>query len=243
MRARNMKEADNSILTGLPEAELARLLPHLEQIELRLGQSLYKSGDLIDYIYFPSTSLISLVTHMTSGGAIEVAVIGSDGMVGIPVLLGDEIAFEEAIVQVAGQASRMRATVLKEIVQEKHSPLLTLLLLYTRNLMKQVMQTAACNRLHNESERLVRWLLLCRDRVGSDEIALTQDFLSDILGLPRKSVTEAANQLQTRGLIRYNPGNIKILQRKKLEAMACECYQIESRNYHNSGVLLETKSA
>jgi CRP-like cAMP-binding protein len=237
----NMKVNENIILSSLPQDEYRRLLPQLETMDLPLGRSLYKSGDIIQHVYFPLSALVSLVTHMTSGGAIEVAVIGKDGMVGIPVLLGDEIAFEEAVVQVPGQALRMRSNILKEIVQERHSPLLTSLLLYTRNLMKQVMQTAACNRLHNETERLARWLLLCRDRAESDNLILTQDFLSDILGLPRETVTQAATLIQTNGLIRYSPGSIKILQRKKLEELACECYRIEVSSHRNSGVMLETK--
>ena len=154
------------------------------------------------------------------------AVIGRDGMVGIPVLLGDDIAFDDAIVQVAGSAKRMRSTVLKEAVQQSHSPLLTLLLLYTRTLMKQVIQTAACNRLHNERERLARWLLMCSDRLDSDELPLTQDFLSDLLGLRRTSLTSAAADIQNEGLISYAPGSIRILKRQGLERLACECYRV-----------------
>lgn len=227
---------ENLILAALPHDEYQRLSPNLEVVELPLGGSLYKSGDVIEYVYFPNSALVSLVTHMNSGDAIEVGVIGKDGMVGIPVLLGDDIAFEEAIVQVAGTAMRMRSGVLKQIVQQSHSPLLTMLLLYTRVLMKQVMQTSACNRLHNEKERLARWLLMCRDRLRSDELPLTQDFLSDLLGVPRVSITDAASYIQTKGLIRYTPGSIRILKRKKLESVACECYRVEALNRGTLGV-------
>jgi CRP-like cAMP-binding protein len=221
----NSATTENLILSAIDADEYAQLLPHLEVLELPLGANLYKSGDAIEYVYFPRTTLVSLVTHMKTGRAIEVGVIGRDGMVGIPVLLGDDIAFEQAVVQLAGSAVRMRSTVLKEAVQRRSSSLLTLLLLYTRSLMKQVMQTAACNRTHNERERLARWLLMCRDRMETDDLPLTQDFLSDLLALPRASITNAATDIQTKGLIRYTPGSIKILKRERLEAFACECYR------------------
>jgi len=221
----NSATIENLILSAIDADEYARLLPDLEVLELPLGANLYKSGDAIEYVYFPRTTLVSLVTHMKTGRAIEVGVIGRDGMVGIPVLLGDDIAFEQAVVQLAGSAVRMRSTVLKEAVQRRSSSLLTLLLLYTRSLMKQVMQTAACNRTHNERERLARWLLMCRDRMETDDLPLTQDFLSDLLALPRASLTNAATEIQTKGLIRYTPGSIKILKRERLEAFACECYR------------------
>ncbi len=152
------------------------------------------------------------------------------------------IAFEEAVVQVAGSAVRMRSTVLKKTVQRRASPLLTLLLLYTRTLMKQVMQTAACNRLHSEKERLARWLLMCRDRMESDDLPLTQDFLSDVLGLPRATITNAATDIQAKGMIRYTPGSIKILKRKRLEALACECYRVVTVNGDTSGLKSNSSS-
>jgi len=238
----NESKIENLILTAIHPDEYARLLPNLEAVELSLGANLYKSGDIIEYVYFPRTALVSLVTHMKNGEAIEVAVIGRDGMVGIPVLLGDDIAFEEAVVQVAGSAVRMRSTVLKKTVQRRASPLLTLLLLYTRTLMKQVMQTAACNRLHSEKERLARWLLMCRDRMESDDLPLTQDFLSDVLGLPRATITNAATDIQTRGMIRYTPGSIKILKRKRLEALACECYRVVTVSGDTSGLKSNSRS-
>jgi CRP-like cAMP-binding protein len=231
---------ENLILSELSRGDYEVLLPDLEEVTLPLGGNLYKSGDVIEYVYFPRTTLVSLVTHMGNGAAIEVAVIGKDGMVGIPVLLGDDIAFEEAIVQVAGSAIRLSSKVLKQTIQRNHSSLLTLLLLYTRTLMKQVMQTAACNRIHNEKERLARWLLMCRDSLESDELPLTQDFLSDLLGLPRATVTAAAADIQARGLIRYTPGAITILKGQGLENLACECYRVASRNEQDSGVLTAT---
>lgn len=229
----------NLILAAITKDEYESLLPVLEPVILPLGASLYKSGDIIEHVYFPGQALVSLVTHMTDGVAIEVGVIGRDGMVGIPVLLGDDIAFEEARVQIAGPAMRMRSIVLKQTLKERHSQLLTLLLLYTRTLMNQVIQTAACNRQHNEMERLSRWLLMCRDRLESDELPLTQDFLSDMLGIRRASMTHAAVNLQNDGLIRYSPGNIKILNRQRLEEVACECYRVVPMNA-KSGVMIDT---
>lgn len=216
----------NLILAALPEDEYERLLPDLELVSLSLNEPLYKSGDIIEYVYFPGDTLISLVTHMKEGVRVEVGVIGRDGMVGIPVLLGDDIAFEEAIVQIAGGAMRMRSRLLKKVLKRGHSPLLTQLLLYTRILMKQVAQTAACNRLHTEEERLSRWLLTCRDRMETDELPLTQEFISDMLGIRRTEESNAVLDLQTAGLIRYSQGKVSILNRQGLEEYACECYRI-----------------
>lgn len=214
----------NLILAGLPRKEYARLLPDLEAVALTPGEKLYKSGDSIGHVYFPGDGLVSLVTHMNDGTTVEVGIIGHDGMVGIPVLLGDDIAFEEAVVQIVGSAMRMRSGVFKASLGRNHSPLLTQLLLYTRSLMKQVGRTAACNRIHTVEERLSRWLLMCRDRMESDELPLTQEFISNMLGTRRASVGTAATGLQTEGLIRYSRGHISILDRVGLEDAACECY-------------------
>ena len=214
----------NLILAGLPRREYARMLPALEAVALPPGEKLYKSGDAIEHVYFPGDGLVSLVTHMNDGTTVEVGIIGRDGMVGIPVLLGDDIAFEEAVVQIEGDAMRMRSVVLKDALRRNHSPLLTELLLYTRALMKQVGRTAACNRIHTVEERLSRWLLMCRDRMESDELPLTQEFISNMLGTRRASVGSAATGLQTEGLIHYSRGHISILDRKGLEEAACECY-------------------
>lgn len=214
----------NRILAALAPREYERLLPDLEMISLPLEVSLYKSGDFIEYVYFPSDGVVSLITHMKSGPAIEVGLIGSDGMVGIPVLLGDRIAFEEAVVQIEGSALRMKSEKLKDRLKKAHNPLLTELLLYTRVLMKQVAQTAACNRLHTVERRLARWLLMCHDRVGLNELPLTQELISNMLGTRRASVGSAASGLQAEGVIRYSRGRITVLNRAKLEEFACECY-------------------
>jgi CRP-like cAMP-binding protein len=224
----------NQILAALPLEEYERMLPDLEFVSLPLGEQLYKSGDVIEHVYFPGNGLVSLVTHMKKGVTVEVGVIGKEGMVGIPVLLGDDIAFEEAIVQMAGDALRMKSTVLKKALKRGHSPLLTQLLLYTRSLMKQVAQTAACNRLHTVERRLARWLLMCHDRMESDELPLTQEFISNMPGTRRAGVSNAATNLQTEGLISYSRGHVRILSKTRLEEFACECYQaVKAENNHS----------
>lgn len=221
---KNSLPVKNRILAALPRRDYERMLPDMELISLPLDVSLYKSGDFIEHVYFPSDGVVSLITHMKSGAAIEVGLIGMDGMVGIPVLLGGKIAFEEAIVQIAGSALRMRSDKLKNRLKKAHNPLLTELLLYTRTLMKQVAQTAACNRLHMVENRLARWLLMCHDLVESNELLLTQEFISHMLGTRRASVGSAASGLQEQGVIHYSRGHITVLNRAKLEDSACECY-------------------
>lgn len=221
---REQVQVKNELLAALPRGAYLRLLPQLEYVSLPLGTGLYRSGESIEHVYFPGDALVSLVTHMRDGATVEVGLIGRDGMVGIPVLLGDDIAFEAAVVQIAGDALRMPSAAFKEVIKARSSPLLTGLLLYTRLLLKQVAQTAACNGRHTAGKRLARWLLLCHDRVESDELALTQEFISDMLGLRRAGVSSAAINLQAEGFIRYSRGLITILNRKGLEAFACECY-------------------
>ena len=216
---------NNMILAALSLRDYRRLLPDLELISLPIDVSLYHSGDVIEYVYFPGDGIVSLVTTMNNGTTIEVGLIGRDGMVGIPVLLGDDIAFEEAIVQVAGSGLRMKSAAFKKDLGKNHSSLLTQLLLYTRTLMKQVAQTAACNRLHTVEERLARWLLMCHDRIDADDLPLKQEFISTMLGTRRASVGSAATGLQAEGVIRYSRGVINILDRKELEEVACECYR------------------
>ena len=214
----------NELLAALPRAAYLRLLPHLESVALPLGTGLYNSGESIEHVYFPEDSLISLITHMRDGATVEVGLIGRDGMVGIPVLLGDDIAFEAAVVQIAGTALRMPSASFKEVIKGRSSSLLTRLLLYTRVLMKQVAQTAACNGRHTAEKRLARWLLMCHDRAESDELVLTQEFISDMLGVRRAGVSSASIVLQQEGFISYSRGRVTILKREGLVAFSCECY-------------------
>lgn len=180
---------------------------------------------MIDNVYFPTSGLVSLVRHMKEKLTIEVGVIGNDGMVGIPVLLGGSFSFEEAIVQMAGEALRMGTQAFKAELTENDNPLVTDLLTFTRKLMKQMAQTAACNSVHTIEQRLSRWMLMCRDRMESEELALTQEFIANMLGTRREGVSAAAGVLQREGLIRYSRGHITILDRTGLEAFSCECYQ------------------
>jgi CRP-like cAMP-binding protein len=213
----------NKILAGLPAKEYARLLPHLTAVSLPLGEILYKTEDRIEYVYFPNSGVVSFVAHMKEGASIEVGLAGSEGMVGLPILFGDDVSQNEAIVQIADGAMRMKASVLTEELK-RDGELQPLLMRFALALMKQVSQTAACNRNHHVGERLARWLLTCHDRVHGDELKLTQEFIAEMLGTRRSGVSEAAMMLQGSGLIRYSRGHITILDREGLEEFACECY-------------------
>src|SRR5882762_6454409 len=214
----------NRILAALPAKEYARLLPHLTPVTLPLGEVLYKTEDRIQYVYFPNSGVVSFVAHMKEGASIEVGLAGCEGMVGIPILFGDDISQNEAVVQIADGAMRMKASVLTEELKRDGGELEPLLKRFALALMKQVSQTAACNRNHHVAERLARWLLTCHDRVNGDELKLTQEFIAEMLGTRRSGVSEAAMMLQSSGLIRYSRGHITILDRKGLEEFSCECY-------------------
>lgn len=216
-------EIQNKILAALPAKEYARLLPHLELVSLPLGQILYKTDERIKYVYFPNSGVVSFVAHMKEGASIEVGLCGSEGMVGLPILFGDEFSQNEAIVQIADGAMRMKASTFSEELNPD-GDLGPVLMRYALSLIKQISQTAACNRNHLVGERLARWLLTCHDRVPGDELKLTQEFIAEMLGTRRSGVSEAAVMLQEAGLIKYSRGNIKVLDRAGLEKFACECY-------------------
>lgn len=220
----------NKLLAALPQEDYERLLPNLETIPLLFKKILYQPNEPIQYVYFPISGVISLLNIMVDGGAIEVATLGNEGMVGIPVLLGADQVPAETFVQVPGEALRMKVSVFKREVTPG-SPLHSLLLRYTQTLINQIAQSAACNRLHSVEERACRWLLLTQDRVHSDEFPLTQEFLSQMLGVRRATVSEVAAALQKAGLISYYRGKITILDRKGLESASCECYQIVKQEY------------
>ncbi len=215
----------NSLLAALPSKDYQHLLPGLEQVTLTFGDTIYEPGAVIRHVYFPNDSLVSLLTLVEGHLALEVGLIGREGMLGISLALGINISPVRALVQGTGTALRMKsARFLQEL---RHSPVLRQeIYRYTHVLMAQVTQTAACNRFHVVEARLARWLLMTRDRVRSDEFRLTQEFLAHMLGVRRVGVTKAASALQRRKLISYSRGNIKILDRKKLEAASCPCYEI-----------------
>jgi CRP-like cAMP-binding protein len=214
----------NKILAALPAKEYQRLLPRLTPVSLSLGETLYEMEGSIRHVYFPNSSVVSLVTHMEEGTSVEVGLIGGEGMVGLSVVMGDDVSQNHAVVQIADGAMRMTTAALR--AELRHGgKLQSLLLRYSLILLKQVSQTAACNRNHNMGERLARWLLLCQDRVGGSELRLTQEFLAQMLGTRRSRVSEAAIILQHAGLIHYSRGIITILDREGLEEFVCECYR------------------
>jgi CRP-like cAMP-binding protein len=215
----------NQILVSLSREEQDQLRSYQETVRLTKGKVLYDAGDAIRHLYFPMGGMVSLLSTTRDGASIEVGMIGNEGVAGLPVLLGINMAPYRAMVQIPGNAIRIRADVLKKVF-DKGGVLHNLLLKYTHTLLIQISQSAACNRFHTVEERLCRWLLISRDRVHSDTIYLTQEFLSHMLGVPRTSVTTIAGKLQRVGLIRYSRGKIQITDRPRMEAASCECYDI-----------------
>jgi CRP-like cAMP-binding protein len=193
----------NQILAALPAADYERLSPHLENFDFEHAKVLYERGGPIEHVYFPSNAMVSLVTEMSDGKIVEVGLVGNDGMTGIAALMGEATSPERAIVQIADGGMRARLGIIKDEFS-RGGELQRLLLSFARQLMKQVSQTAACNASHTAEERLSRWLLMCHDRVDNSEIKLTQEFIAQMLGTRRATVSLAAMALQTEGLIQYN---------------------------------------
>jgi CRP-like cAMP-binding protein len=197
----------------------------LERVSLPFKEVLYESTEVIKYVYFPINGLVSLLTIVEERTLAEVGLVGNEGMVGLSVFLGIEATPFKAIVQVPGEAMRMKADVFKDLVNPD-SPLYSLLLRYTHTLMLQISQSAACNSHHSVEERCCRWLLMTRDRVQSDQFPITHEFLSHMLGVRRASITVVAGMLQKAGLIRYSRGQMTIKDRPGLEAVSCQCYRL-----------------
>ena len=215
----------NRILASLPRNTSRHLLTRLEAVSLKFGQVLYKPGNTIQHVYFPTNSLISLLTTVDKRRSLEVGMVGNEGMAGMPFILGVGVSGVRALVQGQGAALRMAAAPFR-VEFARNRQLQEALYRYTYALMAQISQTAACNRFHDAEQRLARWLLMTRDRVGSDEFSLTQVFLAHMLGMRRVGVTEAAGALRQRSLIEYRRGKIRILDVKRLKASSCSCYQI-----------------
>jgi CRP-like cAMP-binding protein len=221
---------ENRILAALTDGERENIVPHLERPSLPAGRILFEPGDPVRHIYFPTNSIISMLSAMENGATVEAGLVGKEGVVGISAILGAETSATQALVQVAGEALCIPADVL--MTEFKRAGMLQALLLrHTHTLFTMVSQTAACNRLHNVEERLARWLLTTNDRVESDEFLLTQEFIARMLGTRRSGVTVAAGILQQAGLINYKRGRIKILDREGLEEVSCECYRIVKKEY------------
>ena len=218
----------NRLLAALPSADYERLLPDLELIPLPLGWAVYEAGGTLGYVYFPTTSIVSLLYVMEDGASAEIAITGFDGLVGIALFMGGESTPSRAVVQSAGFGYRLRASVLKRefnLGGELHR----LALRYTQALITQMAQTAVCNRHHSLEQQLCRWLLLSLDRLSSNELNMTQELIASMLGVRREGVTEAAGLLQRAGLIQYSRGHITVLDRPKLEQRVCECYAVVKR--------------
>ena len=213
----------NKILASIPGGDCQRLSRQLEPVSLRFGQVLYEPGRAIRYVYFPIDCLVSLLTSVDRHRTLEVGMVGNEGMAGMPFILGVGISGVRALVQGAGQALRMASTPFRAEF-ERTAALQQALYRYAYALMAQISQTAACNRFHDAGERLARWLLMTRDRVGADDFALTQAFLAHMLGLRRVGVTEAASELKRRNLIAYTRGQLSILDVPGLKRASCSCY-------------------
>jgi CRP-like cAMP-binding protein len=215
----------NHLLAALPVAEFERLSPHLELVEMPLGDVLYESGGRLDHVYFPTTCIVSLLYVLENGASAEIAVVGNEGILGISLFMGGETTPSRAIVQSGGFGYRLKAPLLKQEFN-RAGPVLRLLLRYTQALITQMTQTAVCNRHHSVEQQLCRWLLLSIDRLPSNTLKMTQELIANMLGVRREGVTEAAGNLQRAGLIRYNRGRIDVLDRPGLEEAVCECYAV-----------------
>ena len=220
---------ENELLAALPDAEFQRWLPQIESIAMPLGQVLYESGSTMSHVYFPTTSIVSLLSVMENGSSAEIAVVGYEGIVGVSLFMGGDSTPSRAVVQSAGHGFRLKSQVLKE--EFKRAPVMHLLLRYTQALITQMAQTAVCNRHHSLDQQLCRWLLLSLDRLPGNELVMTQELIANMLGVRRDGVTEGALKLQSIGLIRYSRGRISVLDRPGLERLSCECYSVVKKEY------------
>jgi CRP-like cAMP-binding protein len=221
---------DNRLLAAMPDTDYEALLPMLEPVQMPLGQAVYESGAAQGFVYFPTSSIVSMLYVLADGATAEIAVTGNDGLVGIALFMGGETTPSRAVVQSAGEGYRLRASVLKREF-ERGGVLQHLLLRYTQALITQMTQTAVCNRHHSVDQQLCRWLLLSLDRLPDNKLVMTQELIANMLGVRREGVTEAAGKLQTEGLIEYSRGKITVVDREKLEARVCECYSVVKREY------------
>jgi CRP-like cAMP-binding protein len=215
----------NHLLAALAPAERERIFPHLQLVPMPLGRALYEPGDVLRHVYFPTDSIISLLYVLADGASAEISVVGNEGLIGIALFMGGETTPSRAVVQSAGHAYRLAGQLFKDEFHRNGSMQL-LLLRYTQALITQMAQTAVCNRHHSVDQQLCRWLLLSLDRLSSNQLTMTQELISDMLGVRREGVTEAASKLDKLGVIRYARGHITVLDRPKLEQLCCECYAV-----------------
>src|SRR5438874_12310418 len=219
---------DNRLLAAMPRPEYQQIVRSLERVPMPLGQPLYESGGAQGFVYFPATSIVSLLYVLADGATAEIAVAGHEGLVGIALFMGGETTPSRAVVQSAGEGYRLRASVLKKEF-ERGGALQQLLLRYTQALITQMAQTAVCNRHHSVDQQLCRWLLLSLDRLPGNKLVVTQELIANMLGVRREGVTQAAGKLQEAGIIEYSRGKITVTDRPKLEALVCECYEVVRR--------------
>jgi CRP-like cAMP-binding protein len=219
------KSCRNRLLAKLPVEEYERLAPHLQAVTFDLGDIIYHSGGHIDYIYFPTDCIVSLLYTMENGTSAEIGIVGNEGVIGIALFMGGDTMPNRALVQSAGTSLRMKAQVLQDEFK-RGGEFHRVLLRYTQALVTQISQTAVCNRLHSVDSQLCRWLLLSHDRLQTNELVMTHDMIANMLGTRREGVTVAAGKLQDAGLINYYRGRIKIIDRAGLEATVCECYRV-----------------
>jgi len=221
----------NYLLAAMPEEEFEQLLAVLEPVSFKLGEALYESGEKLEYVYFPTTAIISMLYIMENGATAEIGVVGNDGVLGVSLFMGGETTTSRAIIQSAGDAYRMKSKDLKAqfalggVFQK-------MLLRYTQALMTQISQTAVCNRLHSVEQQLCRWLLLSHDRLDSDTLVMTHDLISNMLGVRREGVTLASKKLQKKNLITNVRGTMVVIDRQGLEAAVCECYKVVNDEYN-----------
>lgn len=220
----------NRLLAALPEPEYERLLPHLGLTLLQLGTVLHEPGSQPRSVYFPVDSIVSLIYVLENGDSAEIAVVGSEGFVGVTAFTGGDATPTRALVQSAGVAYQLEREVLRRELT-LGGALQGGLLRYTQTLITQIGQTAVCNRHHTVEQQLCRWLLLSIDRLASNQLHMTQELIANMLGVRREGVTEAAGKLQDAGMIKYSRGHITVLDRSKLEARACECYGVVKREF------------
>ena len=217
----------NRLLATLPRDDFNRLLPHLEKVSLPLKDILYEANGSIEHVFFPIDGVVSLVI-MDSGYIHEVGIIGNEGLVGTPVFLGSDRSPTRAIAQIPGAALRMESKVFQKEMRRR-GPLHDLVQRYTQAMINQISQSIVCNHRHSVEKRMCRWLLMSHDRVGVDGFPLTHEFLAQMLGVRRPTVTAVAGTLQKAGLITYHRGKITVLERKMLEDAACECYEVVAK--------------
>ena len=215
----------NHLLNALPIGDYKRFASHLELVPMKLGDVLYEPGVQLRYVYFPTTSIVSLLYVLEDGASAEIAIVGNEGILGISLFMGGDTTPSRAVVQSAGHGFRLKAKLLQNEFG-RFGPTMHLLLRYTQALITQMSQTAVCNRHHSVDQQLCRWLLLSLDRLQSNELSMTQELIANMLGVRREGVTEAAGKLQDAGLISYRRGQITVVDRPGLEARSCECYQV-----------------